>query len=114
VPNETRAPSAAGHELPKFREAVSRFPLEPLEDFDMTDGIAPTFDLLDRAYSEALQRRTTCCWRGSRRATVDHEVRTLEVSQKMDRYESKHFSGRRNGASFKQYKSYRLLLFRKR
>ena len=31
----------------------------------------------------------------------------------MERYEAKHFSGRRNGANFKQYKEYRLMLFRR-
>lgn len=115
VPNETKSPIGGGHELPKFREAVRRFPLEALEDFDMTDGIAPTFDLLDRAYSEALQpaynlllARLTASY-----PWVMKFVR-WKFRKKMDRYESKHFSGRRNGASFKQYKSYRLLLFRKR
>ena len=32
----------------------------------------------------------------------------------IDRYEQKHFSGRRNGENFKRYKSYRLLLYRRR
>jgi hypothetical protein len=32
--------------------------------------------------------------------------------KKMERYEGKHFSGRRNGLNFKKYKSYRLLLYR--
>ncbi|MGH9147891.1 MAG: hypothetical protein ACRD1Q_14365, partial [Vicinamibacterales bacterium] len=30
----------------------------------------------------------------------------------IQRYEDKHFSGRRNGLNFKKYKAYRLLLYR--
>jgi hypothetical protein len=32
--------------------------------------------------------------------------------KQLRRYEEKHFSGRRTGANFKKYKSYRLLLYR--
>jgi SAM-dependent methyltransferase len=115
VPNETKSPIGGGHELPKFRDAVGRFPLEPLQDFDMTDGIAPTFDLLDRAYSQALQPAYNLLLA---RLTARHpwvmKLVRWKFRKSMERAEKKHFSGRRNGASFKQYKSYRLLLFRKR
>jgi len=54
VPAEGKSPIGGGHELPRFRETIARFPLAPTLDLDMTDGIAPTFDLLDAAYREAI------------------------------------------------------------
>jgi len=114
VPAEGKSPIGGGHELPLFRETMARHPFRPVEDFDMTDGIAPTFDLLDRAYGEAIQpayhlllARLT-----DKYPWVMRFVR-WKFRKKMERYEQKHFSGRRNGANFKKYKSYRLLLFQR-
>jgi SAM-dependent methyltransferase len=115
VPAEGKSPIGGGHQLPVFREAIARFPLDLVEDLDMTDGIAPTFDLLDRAYRDLIQpayglvlARLT-----ARRPWVMRFVR-WKFRKQMRRYEDKHFSGRRNGANFKKYKSYRLLLYRQR
>ena len=115
VPAEGTSPIGGGHELPRFRETIARFPLEPLADIDMTDGIAPTFDLLDSAYREAIEPGYRLILA---RLTARHPWAMRFVKWKfkkqMRRYEDKHFSGRRHGASFKKYKSYRLLLYRQR
>jgi len=115
VPAEGKSPIGGGHQLSVFRESVARFPLEPLVDLDMTDGIAPTFDLLDSAYREAIQPayRLLLARITHRHPWVMRFVR-WKFRKAFQRYEDKHFSGRRNGANFKQYKSYRLLLFRQR
>jgi SAM-dependent methyltransferase len=114
VPSETPGPIGGGHQLPVFRDAVARFALEPVADVDMTDGIAPTFDVLDRAYREAIQPAYQMIMA---RLMVRHRwimrIVRWKFRKKLERAERKHFSGRRNGASFKQYKSYRLLLFRR-
>jgi SAM-dependent methyltransferase len=114
VPAEGASPIGGGHQLPLFREAVVRFALEPVKDIDITDGIAPTFDVLDRAYREAIQPAYEMILA---RLTVRHRwimrIVRWKFRKKLERAERKHFSGRRNGASFKQYKSYRLLLFRR-
>jgi SAM-dependent methyltransferase len=115
VPAEGKSPIGGGHQLPVFRETVARFPLEPVADLDMTDGIAPTFDLLDSAYREAIQPayRLLLARITHRHPWVMRFVR-WKFRKSFQRYEDKHFSGRRNGANFKKYKSYRLLLFRQR
>jgi SAM-dependent methyltransferase len=115
VPAEGKSPIGGGHQLPVFRESVARFPLEPVADLDMTDGIAPTFDLLDSAYREAIQPayRLLLARITHRHPWVMRFVR-WKFRKSFQRYEDKHFSGRRNGANFKKYKSYRLLLFRQR
>ena len=113
IPAEGKSPIGGGHELPRFRETIARFPLEPTLDYDMTDGIAPTFDLLDAAYREAIQPTYRLIL--SRLEAKYPWVMKLvkwKFRKKIRRYEDKHFSGRRNGANFKKYKSYRLMLYR--
>src|SRR6266576_893229 len=96
-----------------FRVPIARFPLVPTLDLDMTDGIAPTFDMLDAAYREAIQPAYKLII--SRLEAKYPWVMKLvkwKFKNKMQRYEDKHFSGRRNGLHFKKYKSYRLMLYR--
>jgi len=112
VPAEGKSPIGGGHELPKFRETIARFPLVPTLDLDMTDGIAPTFDVLDAAYREAIQPAYEQIL--SRLEAKHPWVMKLvkwKFKKKMKRYEEKHFSGRRNGANFKKYKAYRLMVY---
>lgn len=115
IPAEGRSPIGGGHELPRFREAIARVPLDQVADIDMTDGIAPTFDLLDGAYREAIEPgyRLILARLTARHPWVMRFVK-WKFKKQMRRYEDKHFSGRRNGANFKKYKSYRLLLYRQR
>ena len=114
VPAEGKSPIGGGHELPKFRETVARFPLAPVTDFDMTAGIAPTFDLVNRATLDTVEPAYRLILD---RVTIKYPLvmRLLRwwFRKKIERYEQKHFSGRRDGANFVKYKSYRLLLFRR-
>ena len=114
VPAEGKSPIGGGHELPRFHETIARFPLAPVADIDMTDGIAPTFDLLDGAYREAIEPayRLILARLTTRYPWVMRFVK-WKFRKQMKRYEDKHFSGRRNGANFRKYKSYRLLLYRR-
>lgn len=113
VPAEGKSPIGGGHELPRFRETIGRYPLDPVLDLDMTDGIAPTFDLLDAAYREAIQPAYQLLLsRLEAKYPWVMKFVKWKFRKKMERYEGKHFSGRRNGLNFKKYKSYRLLLYR--
>lgn len=114
VPAEGKSPIGGGHELPKFRETVARYPLAPVQDFDMTAGIAPTFDIVNRATLDAIEPAYRLILD---RITLKYPfvMRLLRwwFRRKIARYEQKHFSGRRDGANFMKYKSYRLLLFKR-
>lgn len=114
MPVEGESPIGGGHNLQTFRDAVARFPFQQVEDFDMTDGIAKTFDLLDETYRELIEPAYRMLLA---RITASHpwimKVVRWKMRKKMTYYEEHHFSGKRNGASFKKWKSYRLLLFRK-
>lgn len=113
VPAEGKSPIGGGHQLEAFRDAVGRAPLALVTDLDLTDGIAPTFDLLDRAYREAIQPAYhLVLGRLSDQYPWVMRFVKWKFRKAMARYEAKHFSGRRDGANFRKYKSYRLLLYR--
>jgi SAM-dependent methyltransferase len=113
VPAEGKSPIGGGHELPRFRETVARYPLAPVVDFDMTEGIAPTFDLLNRATREAIEPTyRLILGRLTLRFPLIMRLLRWKFRHKIERAEQKHFSGRRDGANFVKYKSYRLLLYR--
>lgn len=114
VPAEGKSPIGGGHLLEVFRETMARHPFAPVADVDMTAGIAPTFDLLDRAYREMIQPAYGLLL-GRLSAQYPWVMRFVKwkFRRSMERYEAKHFSGRRNGANFRKYKAYRLMLFRR-
>lgn len=114
VPAEGKSPIGGGHQLEVFRETMARHPFAPVAEVDMTDGIAPTFDLLDRAYREMIQPAYGLLL-GRLSAQYPWVMRFVKwkFRTSMERYEAKHFSGRRNGANFRKYKEYRLMLFRR-
>lgn len=114
VPAVGKSPIGGGHELAKFRETVGRYPLVAVQDVDMTAGIAPTFDIVNRATLEVIEPAYRLILD---RITLKYPLamRLLRwwFRRKIARYEQKHFSGRRDGANFMTYKSYRLLLYRR-
>lgn len=113
VPAEGNSPIGGGHELSRFRETIARFPLVPALDLDMTDGIAPSFDMLDAAYREAIRPAYELILsRLEARHPWVMKLVKWKFRKQLRRYEDKHFSGRRTGRNFKTYKAYRLLLYR--
>ncbi|MGH8531447.1 MAG: class I SAM-dependent methyltransferase [Gammaproteobacteria bacterium] len=115
LPAESKSPIGGGQRLSGFRETLARMPLEVVQDIDITERIAPTFDLLDRAYREMIRPAYDLILT---RLRLRHPWAMMLVRWKFrrsfEKYEGKHFSGRRDGAHFIKYKSYRLFLLRKR
>jgi hypothetical protein len=81
----------------------------------MTAHIAPTFDLLNRAYAEAIGPAY-----GLILARLDASYpRVMKFVRwkwkaKIARLENKHFGGKRDGAHFIRHKSYRRMLYQLR
>ncbi|MGH7568311.1 MAG: class I SAM-dependent methyltransferase [Gemmatimonadales bacterium] len=115
VPADGKSPIGGGHQLPVFRQIMAGAPFELVRDVDMTAGIAPTFDLLDQAYAGVIKPAYDLLTArlAYRYPWLTRLVR-WKFRKKIERYEQKHFSGRRNAANFAKYKSYRLFLYRKR
>ena len=115
LPAEGKSPIGGGKELGTFRATMAKFPFDQVKETDISRHIAPTFDLLDRAYREAVRPAYDLLlarW-NSTHPWVMKFVR-WKFKRQLQKIEDKHFSGRRNGAEFLQYKSYRRFLFRKR
>lgn len=114
IPAEGKPPIGGGHNLAEFRQTIAKHSFKQVEDIDMTEGIARTFDLLDRTYREAFQPAYhMIVTRISDKYPLLMRLVRWKFRKKIEYYEKKHFSGRRDGKSFKLYKSYRLLLYKR-
>lgn len=114
LPAEGKSPIGGGQRLPFFQETTARLPLDIIKDIDITARIAPTFDLLDRAYTEMIKPAYDLILaRGSLHYPWLMKFLRWKFRRRFEKYERKHFSRQRNGQSFVKFKSYRLFLFRK-
>lgn len=115
IPADGKSPIGGGKELATFRAVMARFPFDQIRETDISAHIAPTFDLLDRAYREAI-RPAYDLLVARFDATRPWLMRFLRwrFRRRIARLEEKHFGGRRNAANFLKYKSYRRFLFRMR
>jgi hypothetical protein len=91
--------------------AASRFQM--VKDTDMTARIAPTFDLLNLAYQQAIMPAYALILAklDASNPWVMKFVR-WKWRKKIERLEDKHFTGKRTGAHFLRHKSYRRTLYR--
>ena len=53
--DDDRSSISGGHRLPHFREALSHHPFTQVEEIDITDRTAPTFTVIDSAFTQVLQ-----------------------------------------------------------
>ena len=115
LPADERSPIGGGQDIRKYRALMSASPFELVRDTDITPQIAPTFDLLNRAYGEAVRPAYDLIL-AKLQASNPWVMRLVrwKFRKKIARYEEKHFSGRRDGAHFRKHKSYRRMLYRLR
>jgi SAM-dependent methyltransferase len=115
VPADEKSPIGGGQDLRRYRALLAASRFTELKDTDMTANIAPTFDLLSRAYAEAIAPAY-----GLILARLEASYPTVmkfvrwKWKAKIARYEEKHFSGKRDGAHFRRHKSYRRMLYQLR
>ena len=113
VPSDEKSPIGGGQDIRRYQALMAESRFELLKDTDMTAQIAPTFDLLSRAYQEAIAPAYALILAKIEAANpwVMKFVR-WKWRKKFQRYEEKHFSGKRDGAHFRRHKSYRRMLYR--
>ena len=113
VPSDQRSPIGGGQDIRRYQALMAESRFELLKDTDMTAQIAPTFDLLSRAYQEAIAPAYALILAKIEAANplIMKFVR-WKWRKKFQRYEEKHFSGKRDGANFRRHKSYRRMLYR--
>jgi len=103
-----------GQHLSIFYETFSRFPFHQMKEVDITSQIAPTFTLLNNAYAQAIEPAYDLIV-ARLRSRHPWVMRFLwwKFRKTIQRYENKHFSGKRTAETFARIKSYRLFLYRK-
>lgn len=115
LPASSASPIGGGQSFPKYQALMAQSHFELLKDTDITEQIAPTFDLLTRAYTEAIGPAYALIMAKTEAAHpwLMKLVR-WKWREKIRRAEEKHFSGKRDGAHFRRHKSYRRMLYRLR
>lgn len=103
-----------GQHLALFRDAFAKSPFTKLKEIDMTPQIAPTFTLLNEAYTQAVKPAYDLIMARLRKKNPwIMKVVLWKFRDRIKRYEDKHFSGKRTAETFAAIKSYRLFLFQK-
>ncbi len=110
-----KSPLPGGHSLRKFYDTVSEGALEPLEDIDITEQTAPTLDIVNEVFNEVLKPSIDLAQQlvDNRYPVMSKFLRFL-YKKKINKLNRKYFSGVKTGENFKKFKSYRLLLYRRR
>lgn len=109
-----KSPLPGGHPLRRFYDIVSEYPLEVVEDLDITEQTAPTLDIVNGMLNEVAK------------PTIDLAEQLLDDTypamskflkflyrKKINKINKKYFNKAKTGENFKKFKSYRLFLYRK-
>lgn len=110
-PGMKGGPISGGHKLHEFEKEVARRGLVKLQDIDITDETAPNLDLVN----DFLQKVGKPAYESvmdfaSKSRPFWTRVARWWFREKFEKIEHKYFEGRRTGAAFREYKSYRLFL----
>jgi MPBQ/MSBQ methyltransferase len=113
--DDKESPISGGHRFDTFREIIARYPLRLVEEIDMTSRTAPTFTVIDSAFTEVVQP----IWEEVDRASLaTHPWLFKSVNwlfrAKLDKVKQKYFTHERSAENFEKYKTYRFLRFERR
>ena len=113
VPSDDKSPIGGGQDIRRYQALMAASRFQMVKDTDMTAQIAPTFDLLNMAYEQAIMPAYALIMA---RLEASHPRVMKFVKwkwrKKFTKLEEKHFTGRRTGAHFQKHKSYRRTLYR--
>jgi SAM-dependent methyltransferase len=105
---------SGGHELSKFFDLVQTYPFTPTEDVDITEQTAPNIDLLNEALEQVARpvADSVADFLADRYPTV-FRLLSWKYQDELEKINRKYSGGSRTAEHFKQFKSYRLLRYRK-
>jgi len=109
-----KSPLRGGHSLRRFYDIVSEYPLQVVEDLDITDQTAPTLDVMNNMVKEVVEPTINLVQQllDDRHPFVSRFLKWM-YRDKIKKVNKKYFSGEKTGENFKKFKSYQLLLYRK-
>jgi len=110
---EGKSPLGGGHRFTEFTEVVKKYPVEIVKEQDITPETAPTLDLVNALSMEVLLPIYNLVFLllEDRFPWVAKFIR-WKYKKKLDKLQTKHFQGERNGKNFAKYKTYRFYLFK--
>ena len=105
---------SGGHDLDKLVKLVETSPFTLVEDIDITEQTAPNIDLLNDALEKVGKPvvESISDFLADRYPTV-FKLLSWKYQDELDKVSKKYSGGSRTGEQFRQYKSYRLLLYKK-
>ena len=108
-----KGPLGGGHKFKEWEQVLAKYPLDILVDKDITNETAPTIEIVDHLAKEVLEP----IWKLIFMLAEDRFPTLLKLvrwkyKKKLEKMESKHFSGQRNGANFIKYKIYKMYLLK--
>jgi len=114
IATEGKGRLSGGHYLNTFYKIMSKNPLEPVKDIDITEQTAPNIDIEGRIFKEAGYPVATLVEKllESRYPVISKFVK-WKYQKKINEIHEKYFSGQRTGENFKKFKTYRVLLYKR-
>jgi SAM-dependent methyltransferase len=112
LPVHEKSPISGGFFINDFEHHIEKYPLELVEDIDITRHTAPTFTVIDRAFTEVLQP----IWFEIGLAANATHPRWSKLAgwffrRKIEKVWEKYFTHRRSAGNFEKFKTYRLMRF---
>lgn len=112
---EGTSPLGGGHRLVEFYDIMKQQPFDVVEDLDITNDIAPTMILINNLTMDVVYPAVLMVGELIKsRAPWVYKFLVWKFRKKIEKNRVKHFTGQRNPENFKKYKSYRLVVLRKR
>jgi SAM-dependent methyltransferase len=111
---EQKGRQSGGHELSKLFKLIEAHPFTLVEDIDITEQTAPNIDLLNDALEKVGKpvADSISDFLADRYPTV-FKLLSWKYQDEMEKINKKYSGGSRTGEQFRQFKSYRLLLYKK-
>jgi SAM-dependent methyltransferase len=107
-----KSPISGGYFFDEFQNTISKYPLRLVEDIDITARTAPTFTVIDRAFTEVLKpiwdeigiasAKTHPFW---------SRIGAWWFKKKIAKVHDKYFTHQRSAENFEKFKTYRLLRY---
>ena len=110
-----KSPMGGGHSWQDFKNIISTLPFQQVTDLDISEETAPTIDLLDQFCRDVLMPISEMS--GSYLQYNYPYLTTLlnwKLKKRIKKIRRTFLSGELNGESFKKFKTYRLLLYKRK
>lgn len=112
---EGKSPIGGGHRLSKFYQAIKQVPLSEVKNIDITAQTAPNIELLGRVYDNVgMPIKDILSEYFSTNYPFLTKLLAWKFRRRFAKINQKYFTGVINGKAFSKFKSYRLLVYRKK